>query len=137
VNPPAYKKGQPVWFKRKPRGAGVFPDSEFVRDMGMVQEEPVCEIIYRRNTWIVRYSEIKAGLSDYAKQLKEEIDSKTLLGQFKKDLAAALGISPATLNKRLKFIAEHLEKENPATVSDGGNVDSSAVQIKESAGPGE
>src|SRR5690348_3312622 len=100
MSTPHYNRGQSVWLKRRPLNEAAMPDAEFVRPMGVLNGQPVCEITYRGKPWTVRYSEISGDSEEFARKLKEQIDSKTLLGQYKKDLALALGISTSTLNRR-------------------------------------
>jgi len=109
------KKNQPLFFKKKPNADQYNgqPNATFLRDLGMINFEPVCEIEIEGAPWIVRYSEIesqeeaaarmKAEWADKIKAASLQVsgDKKTKVA-----IASALGISTATLRKRMKWLEE-------------------------------
>jgi len=109
------KKNQPLFFKKKPNADQYNgqPNAIFLRDLGTVNFEPVCMIEVEGAPWIVRYSEIESQESaaermrlEWSQKIsmaKEQIsgDKKTKVA-----IAAVLGISTATLRKRMKWLEE-------------------------------
>lgn len=107
---PTYKRNEPLFFKEKPSCDHPIADAEFIRDMGICQGEPVCEIRWKGSLWIVRYSEVKTkevAIAELREKWTGEIETakKSVLPKTTKvAIAAALGISTATLRKRMKFL---------------------------------
>ena len=109
------KKNQPLFFKKKPNADQYNgqPNATFLRDLGMINFEPVCEIEIEGAPWIVRYSEIESQESA-AERMRLEWSqkismAKTQISGDKKTkvaIAAVLGISTATLRKRMKWLEE-------------------------------
>lgn len=107
-----YKRNQPIYFQKEPASFHSAPNATFVRDMGEVNGEPVCEIERDGALWIVRYSEIRSE-QEYLDELREEwtqaieAAKKAILPKTTKvAIAAKLGISTATLRKRMRFVEE-------------------------------
>jgi len=109
------KKNQPLFFKKKPNADQYNgqPNATFLRDLGMINFEPVCEIEIEGAPWIVRYSEIEsqeeaAGRMRLDWTAKIEAAKKEISGDKKPKwkIAAVLGISTATLRKRMKWLEE-------------------------------
>jgi hypothetical protein len=109
-------RNTPVWFKRKPRNVDSTPNAYFCRNMGQLNGQNVCEIgKHGKEKWIVRDSEImvhQEALNNAAAEYQSQImDAKSKLQAkpFKKNIAAALGISVSTLRTRLKLIEIYLK----------------------------
>jgi len=109
-----YTRNQPIFFQKEPTQYRSAPNAVFVRDLGMLNFEEVCEIeLTKENTlWIVRYSEIMSQ-EEYQKVTRmrwhQEIQMATEASKpkpTKKAIAEKLGISVSTLRKREQFIAE-------------------------------
>lgn len=105
-----YKRNQPIYFQKEPTSFHSAPNATFVRDMGAVHGEPVCEIERDGALWIVRYSEIKSQ-EEFLAALKEEWIEKietakkaVLPKTTKVAIANKLGICTATLRKRMRFV---------------------------------
>lgn len=109
------QKNQPLFFKKR-LSADQYngtPNATFLRDMGMINSEPVCEIEIEGAPWIVRYSEIETQEEAAARMkldwtAKIEAAKKEISGdkKTKAAIAAALGISTTTLRKRMKWLEE-------------------------------
>jgi len=110
-----YTRNQPIFFQKEPTEYHSAPNAVFVRDLGMLNFEQVCEIERDGTLWIVRQSEIMSQ-EEYQKATRErwseEVQAardfldKTKTKTTKVAIAAKLGISTSTLRKRLKFIEE-------------------------------
>ncbi len=107
-----YTKNQPLFFQKKPTEYHSAPNATFLRDMGLLNFEPVCEIERDGQPWIVRYSEIKSQ-EEYQKATREKwveqieaAKTAVLPKTTKTAIADKLGISTSTLRKRMKFIEE-------------------------------
>ncbi len=107
-----YARNQPLFFQKEPTEYHSAPNATFLRDLGVVDFEPVCEIERDGQPWIVRYAEIKSQ-EEYQKATREKwveqieaAKTAALPKTTKIAIAAKLGISPSTLRKRLKFIEE-------------------------------
>lgn len=108
-----YKRNEPIYFQKEEKDFHSTPNATFVRDLGLVNLDPVCEIEREGTLWIVRYSEIKSQ-KEWLKHLKFEwtakinraVDSIPGDKKTKAAIAAKLRISTATLRKRMKFLEE-------------------------------
>lgn len=94
------KRNDELLFRINPKGAAIKSDSHFLRDMGIVAGEMVCEISYQDKPWLVSYNDIKTP--EQVKQgWRNEIVKLKPLHKTKKALAAALNIDVRILNKRI------------------------------------
>ena len=103
-----------IWFKKLPQTEDSKTNAYFLRDLGVLNGEPVCEILYCGEKWIVRVSETltqEQGLAEAARRIKATIDKHREPVQTKEALSRKCGISTGTLRKRLLFIQNHLPKE--------------------------
>lgn len=108
----------PIFFKKKPTFSTLTGDGKFLRDVGVVQGQDVCEIEYHDQKWLVRRSEIKdekTAHEELANEIHAAIEVATALAiekhgkPFKVRIAALMQprISPKTLNKRMEFVKEY------------------------------
>lgn len=93
-------KHEPLIFRKSITGADIKTNAEFLRDMPKIGNESVIEIQYEGHPWLVKPSEVKT-VEQIKQQWRNEITSKKPLYKTKKALAAALGIDPRILNKRV------------------------------------
>jgi len=107
------KRNQPIFFKKK-LSADFYngaPNATFVRDLGVVDFDPVCEIDVEGHKWIVRYSEIETQ-EEAVVRMKDEWMQKIGIAKMgiksekktKTAIAAVLDISTQTLRKRMKWL---------------------------------
>lgn len=108
------KKNTPVFFKKVPKRLDCEANAEYLRDLGTVGGEEVCEIARwpDMERWIVKRSEIKderAALDEIVQNWEDEIVAAKERNQTKAAWAAKIGISPGTLRRRLRLIKEREE----------------------------
>jgi len=104
------KRNDPVFFKKQITTLNSQPNATFLRDLGEVKGEAVCEIYYMGAPWIVRVSEIRTkdeAMTEARYELNEKIQAAreaVLPKKTKTAIAGKLGICVRTLNKWVEFV---------------------------------
>lgn len=102
-------KNAAVFFKKKVQTEDTLPDAKYIRFMGQLPNGEAHCIEWHGEEWIVGRDQFRTydeALSDAAIRHKKEIEAARL--QNPSEPHKAMGISVATLRKRMKFVQQHL-----------------------------
>lgn len=102
-------KNAAVFFIKKVQTEDTLPDAKYIRFMGQLPNGEAHCIEWQGEEWIVgrdQFRTLDEALSDAAIRHKKEIEEARLKNPTEPH--KAMGISVATLRKRMKFIQQHL-----------------------------
>ena len=105
------ERNTPIFFKKLPQTEETKTNAVYIRSLGQLNGEEICEIKYLQELWKVAESEVlteRMGRLRRAQQIDGEISAVRTDGMKNKQLADALKISTSTLKKRLEFCQNHL-----------------------------